>query len=234
MKRTGSPIDWAMSRRSLTLALSILALCMGLGCSSQLDTPAREPAPVMSWRGAAWLERPERASEDRPDIVLKAMQLENGNTVAEIGAGTGFFARRLAAAVAPDGVVWANDIQPEMLELMKEYLERDGITNVRQILGDENDPKLPAETFDWILLVDVYHEFQEPEPMLAAIRAALKPGGRVALVEYREEGSSAAHIKREHRMSKKQILAEWVPAGFELDRVVDDLPVQHLFIFRKR
>lgn len=223
-----------MTRRLLTIAFSILALGAGLGCSSQSDSPAREPAPVMSWRGAGWLERSERASEDRPDIVLRAMGLENGDIVAEIGAGTGFFTRRLAAAVAPDGAVWANDIQPEMLDLMTQYLDRDGITNVRQVLGDEDDPKLPASTFDWILLVDVYHEFQEPEPMLAAIRAALKADGRVALVEYREEGSSAAHIRREHRMSKKQVLAEWTPAGFELERVVDDLPSQHLFIFRKR
>jgi ubiquinone/menaquinone biosynthesis C-methylase UbiE len=218
------------------LLATITLIAPGTGCQGQThdEAAARQPANVMSWRGASWLERPERASEDRPDIVIRSMDLENGDTVAEIGAGTGFFTRRLATEVAPEGVVWANDIQPEMLELMREYLARDGISNVRQVLGEEDDPRLPADTFDWVLMVDVYHEFQQPVPMLEKIHAALKPDGRVALVEYRAEDESAAHIMPSHRMSKKQVLAEWVPAGFVLVKTVDELPSQHLFIFRKR
>ncbi len=225
-----------MTHRRLLLALALTVIPVP-ACNAQPGSPnpeSRTPASVMSFRGASWLERAERASEDRPEIVLAAMSLENGDVVAEVGAGTGFFTRRLAAAVAPDGRVVANDIQPEMLELMKEYLERGGITNVEQILGNEDDPLLPDNTFDWILLVDVYHEFQQPEPMLAGIREALKPDGRVALVEYRAEGSTAAHVSRRHRMSKDQVLSEWQPAGFEIVEVIDDLPSQHLFIFKLR
>lgn len=225
-----------MNRTLATILLATITLIApGTGCQGQTPDEAatRQPANVMSWRGASWLERPERASEDRPDIVIDAMNLSNGNVVAEIGAGTGFFTRRLAVAVAPDGVVWANDIQPEMLELMREYLERDGISNVTQVLGEEDDPKLPADKFDWILMVDVYHEFQQPAPMLEKIRSALKPDGRVALVEYRAEGESAAHIMPSHRMSKEQVLSEWRPAGFVLEKIVDQLPSQHLFIFTK-
>lgn len=188
----------------------------------------------MPWERASHLERAGREAQDHPDVVIETMKLKNGDVVAEIGAGTGYYTRRVARAIAPEGTVWANDIQPEMLEIMAEYLERDGIKNVRQVLGDEDDPKLPAGTFDWILLVDVYHEIQQPEPMLAKIRDALKPDGRVALVEYRAEGTSAASVSRSHRMSKEEIRAEWEPAGFEVVDVVDELPRQHMFVFKRR
>jgi SAM-dependent methyltransferase len=195
---------------------------------------ARRPAQVMSFHGADWLERPGRATEERPDLVLQAMALHPGETVAEIGCGTGFYSRRLARAVAPGGRVYAEDIQPEMLDLLKERTARDGIGNVVPVLGAETDPGLPAGRMDWILLADVYHEFQRPRPMLAAIRASLAPGGRVALVEFRQEGETAAKIHPEHRMTVEQVLAEWPPAGFELVERREDLPMQHLFIFRAR
>jgi len=223
-----------MSRKIVWIAVLLAALIFTVTCGGQAATvQEREPANVISPSGARWLERPSRAAEDRPEIVIESMQLKNGDIVAEVGAGTGFFTRRLAGAVGPDGIVWANDIQPEMLEIMKGYLERDGITNVRQVLGDEDDPKLPADTFDWILLVDVYHEFQQPAPMLEGIRRALAPEGRVALVEYRAEGNSAARISPNHKMTKEQVLAEWVPAGFALEKIVEELPSQHMFIFKK-
>jgi len=225
-----------MRRNLLRVTSFLVALILStVTCGGQATAVQdREPAAVISPGGARWLERPGRAAEDRPEIVIQSMQLENGDVVAEVGAGTGFFTRRLAVAVAPDGVVWANDIQPEMLELMRDYLERDGITNVRQVLGDEDDPKLPPDTFDWILLVDVYHEFQKPVPMLEGIRRALAPDGREALVEYRAEGNSAARIGPKHKMTREQVLAEWIPAGFVLEKVVEALPAQHMFIFRKR
>ncbi len=185
----------------------------------------------MSFHGADWLERPGRAEQERPEITLRAMALHPGETVAEIGCGTGFYARRLAGLVAP-GIVYAEDIQPEMIDLLKRYAARDGIGNIVPVLGTETDPRLPPGRMDWILLVDVYHEFQKPRPMLAKIRLSLTPGGRVALVEYRKEGESAAHIHPEHRMSVEQVLAEWLPAGFELVERREELPTQHLFIFR--
>jgi ubiquinone/menaquinone biosynthesis C-methylase UbiE len=146
----------------------------------------------MSSHGADWLERPEREAEERPQLVLDAMQLREGDVVAEIGAGTGYFARRIARAVGPRGIVYANDIQPEMLDLMRTYAAREQLTNIRPVLGTETDPKLPANTLDWILLADVYHEFQQPRPMLARMREALKPTGRVMLVEYRGDGTTAS------------------------------------------
>lgn len=191
----------------------------------------RTPANIVPPSSADWLERSTREEEERPEIVLAAMDLRNGNVVADVGAGSGFYSRRLARAVAPKGVVYANDIQSEMLDTLRAKAAGENITNIIPILGTETDPKLPKATFDWVLLVDVYHELQQPKPMLAAIRASLKPDGRVALVEYRE---TTTHIRPEHRMSKEQVLGEWVPAGFRLEKIVETMPMQRLYIFAAR
>ena len=194
-------------------------------------TAKREPANVMGYQKADWLEREGRAELEKPEMVIQAMEIREGMTVAEIGAGTGFFSRRLAKAVGPSGKVYAEDIQPEMLDLLKQNIAKEGITNIIPVLGTETDPKLPAKGIDRILLVDVYHELQKPEPMLAAIRDSLAPGGTVTLVEYRLEGETAAHINIKHRMSVDQVLAEWTGAGFLLLNQIETLPSQHLFIF---
>src|SRR5947209_380581 len=207
-------------RSRAALALALLSL-LALGCGrvavvvepGSAAAPARRPASVMRFHGADWLERPGRAEQERPEITLRALALHPGETVAEIGCGTGFYARRLARLVAPGGTVYAEDIQPQMIDLLKRYAAGEGIANIVTIVGTETDPRLPPGRMDWILLVDVYHEFQKPRAMLAAIRASLAPGGRVALVEYRKEGESAAHIHPEHRMSVEQVLAGWLPAG---------------------
>lgn len=225
--------------RRLSWAVPILFV---LACSpspgaqpkASQEPPPRKPAEVMSWEGADWLEREHREELEKPEVVLRAMGLKDGDLVADLGAGTGFFTRRMARAVAPAGKVYATDIQPQMLERLKASAAQEGIANIVTVLGTETDPKLPRGTFDWILLVDVYHEFQRPEPMLAKIREALRPGGRVALVEYRAEGDTAAHIHKDHKMSVEQVLAEWTPAGFELVETVEELPSQHLFIFRSK
>jgi ubiquinone/menaquinone biosynthesis C-methylase UbiE len=171
---------------------------------------------------------------EKPEIVIDAMNLKDGDQVADIGAGTGFFSRRLAQAVAPSGKVYAEEIQPQMLRLLEQHSAEEGIKNIVSVLGTDTDPRLPRGHFDWVLLVDVYHEFQDPQAMLAKIRACLKPGGRVALVEYRLEGDTAKHISIEHRMSVEQVLKEWNPAGFELMETVETLPTQHLFLFTTR
>lgn len=196
--------------------------------------PKRQPANVMSFERAAWLEREGRDQAEKPEVVLAAMELREGLTVAEIGAGTGFFTRRLARAVGPSGKVYAEDIQPEMLDLLKQYAAREGIANVIPVLGTETDPRLPGHGIDRILLVDVYHEFQKPEAMLARIRDSLAPGGTVTLVEYRLEGATAFHINVRHRMSVEQVLSEWNAAGFELANQIETLPAQHIFIFSTR
>ena len=199
-----------------------------------LAAPARTPAPVMSAHGADWLERPEREREEKPQLVIEAMHLKRGDVVGEVGAGSGYMARRAAKAVGPKGVVYANDIQPEFMEMLRSSARRERLTNIVPILGTETDPMLPKGALDWILLVDVYHEFQQPAPMLARMREALKPTGRIMLVEYRLDGDTALHIRPEHRMTKEQVLREWEPAGYKLEQIVETLPSQRMFIFSKK
>lgn len=226
--------------RRTTWAVTLVLLGAACGASplpdDNQDVPAaeRKPSNVMGFEGAAWLEREGRDQLERPDLVLQAMELKEGMTVAEIGAGTGYFSRRIAKAVGPKGKVYAVDIQPEMLELLKKYAAQEGVANIVPVLGTETDPKLPRKGIDRILLVDVYHEFQKPEPMLARIRESLAPGGTVTLIEYRLEGETASHINLAHRMSVEQVLSEWNPAGFELANQLETLPSQHLFIFSTR
>jgi imidazolonepropionase-like amidohydrolase/precorrin-6B methylase 2 len=215
-----------------------------------VSSKRRTPAEPMSYRGALWLEREEREDEERPDLVLGAMALEPGHVVADIGAGrlrpasaslaearraeagSGFYTRRLAKLVAPGGKVYAVDVQPEMLQLLEELAREAGVTGIETVVGAPDDPRLPRASVDWVLLADVYHEVAEPEAMLARIRQSLAPGGKVALVEYRVEDGSGDHIKADHAMSVRQVLAEWRPAGFELVALHELLPTQHLFVFR--
>ena len=194
----------------------------------------RQVAHVMSFRGASWLERDGRDGEEQTATLLDKMGLENGQNVADIGAGSGYHSRKMARRIAPDGTVFAVDIQPEMLRILGQLAEREGVTNIVEVQGREDDPFLPEGEIDWVLLVDVYHEIQQPEPMLAGILESLGPGGRVALVEYRLEGETARHIKTEHRMSPDQVRSEWEPAGFELVELWEELPSQHVFIFQAR
>jgi len=196
-----------------------------------VQAPARKPAPVMTYHGASWLEREGREEEQRPAEIFRAMQLKDGDVVADLGCGSGWFARRMARIVAPRGRVYAVDIQPEMLDILRDLVTKKEAAAIERVLGTSTDPKLPEGALDWILLVDVYHEFQQPKPMLDAIKRSLKPTGKIALVEYRLEGDSAAHIRPEHRMSIEQVMGEWLPAGFRLVRRIDSLPTQYLFIF---
>ncbi len=220
-------------RRIASLPALLLLLAAGLASAPLRAGDERRPAPVISIRGAEWLERAGRDEEQRPDEVVRTMGLKNGDVVADLGAGTGYFTRRLAKAVGTAGLVYAVDIQPEMLEILKSHVEKSGIRNVRSVLGTNDDPKLPPGSLDWILLVDVYHELQQPKATLVKMREALKPTGKVALVEYRLEGTTALHIREEHRMSTKQVLEEWEPAGFRLVKFYEFLPVQHFFVFEK-
>ena len=201
--------------------------------SPLLAQEPRRPANVMSANGADWLERPGRDEEQKPDEIIRKMALKNGDVVADLGAGTGYFTRRLAKAVAPSGRVYAVDIQPEMLSRLKENMEKAGAKNFVPVLATADDPGLAPNSLDWILLVDVYHELQQPKASLARMREALKPAGKVALVEYRLEGLTALHVREEHRMSTKQVLSEWQPAGFRLVELYEFLPTQHFFVFEK-
>lgn len=213
-------------------SMALLLLGIAFAIRAEEEPLKRIPAPFMTYHGAPWLERHEREEEEHPDEVINAMGLKPGDVVADIGCGTGYFARRMAKRVLPGGKVYGVDIQPEMIELLKKAAEKDGAGNVIPVLSAEDDPKLPQGEVDWMILVDVYHEFSEPERMLAKMRAALAPGGRVALVEYRVEDGTGDHIKPDHRMSARQVMIEWEAAGFELVDLHEFLPHQHLFIFR--
>jgi SAM-dependent methyltransferase len=231
-----SPYESRTRTRSVSMFICIGLLFVGLNSASAqvlpVEFPARVAAPFMSYQGAGWLERPERVAEEMPDAMVAMMGLEDGDVVADIGAGSGFFTRRMAGLVAPTGTVYAVDIQPEMLKILQGYVEEEGVTSVVPVLSEFDDPKLPEGEIDWILLVDVYHEFGNHEAMLAKMRQALKPDGRVALLEYRVEDGTGDHIRGDHRMSVRQVLSEWGPAGFNLVELHEFLPSQHLFIFR--
>jgi SAM-dependent methyltransferase len=192
----------------------------------------RKYAGVMGAAGADWLVRPERETEEQPDLALKLIGVPKGATVGDIGAGAGYLTWRLAALVGPAGKVYANDIQPEMLDLLRKNMRQRKITNVEPVLGAFDDPKLPPNSLDLVILVDVYHEFSEPQKMLRHIRESLKPDGRLVLLEYRAE-DPAVPIRPEHKMTVAQVNMELEPEGFHPDRLLEDLPRQHILIFKK-
>jgi SAM-dependent methyltransferase len=193
----------------------------------------RRFAPVMGYQGAAWLERPERLDEEEPDRAISILKIPKGASVADIGAGSGFMTMRLSQRVGPTGRVFANDIQPQMLEILRRRLADKKVTNVTLVQGAVDDPRLPPSSVDLELLVDVYHEFSHPQAMLNGLRDALKPGGRLVLLEYRKE-DPAIPIKYEHKMSVAEAKVEVEHEGFTLSEVDEALPRQHILIFTKR
>ena len=225
-----------------TWRTAVVVACIGYIAAGWLATPSqaqdgraerhRVPAEFMSYLGADWLERPERVDEEQPERVLDTMGLRPGDIVADVGCGSGYYARRLARRVQPGGTVYCQDIQPEMLDIMRQRAADDGVAGIEAVLGTPTDPKLPGGAVDWVIIADVYHEMSDPEPMLAGIRRALSPRGRVALLEYRLEDGTGDQIKADHTMSVRQVLLEWQAAGFELVALHDFLPSQHLFFFR--
>ncbi len=191
----------------------------------------RRYAQVMGVGGADWLVRPERELEEEPGKVLDEMNLRPGMVVADVGTGAGYFAERMARKVGKEGKVFATDIQPGMLELLRQRLTQLKIRNVEPVLGAFDDPRLPPASCDYILLVDVYHEFSQPQKMLARMKEALKPGGRLVLVEYRKE-DPAVPIRFEHKMSVEEVRAELEAEGYQLERISRVLPRQHIFFFK--
>jgi ubiquinone/menaquinone biosynthesis C-methylase UbiE len=187
----------------------------------------------MDVQGAAWLDRPERELEEEPDRALDVIALERGAVAADVGAGSGYFTIRMSRRVGPRGIVYAVDVQPGMLDLLRRRVDAEGMTNVVPVLGAVDDPRLPGAALDLILMVDVYHEFSEPQRMLRRMRDALKPGGRLVLLEYRKEDPRVP-IRFEHKMSVAEAKMEVESEGFNLARVDSALPRQHILVFTKR
>ena len=193
----------------------------------------REIAHVMGHQGADWLERPSREAEEQTSKMIRLLKIQPGQTVGDIGAGTGYLTRRLAREVGSRGKVYAVDIQPEMLEILDQKLRGESITNVVPILGTLTDPKLPPASLDMILMVDVYHEFSHPFEMTTAMVRALKPGGRLIFVEFRKE-EAWIPIKTVHKMSEAQVRKEMSYHPLEWTETLKELPIQHVIVFKRR
>lgn len=199
---------------------------------SEHPISGRHIAPVMGVGGADWLDRGERESEENPEGALDAIGIKPGMVIADVGAGTGYMTLRMARRVGPSGKIYAEDVQPEMLHRLRANAAAAKLANIQTVLGSEADPKLPPNALDLILLVDVYHELSQPQKMLRKMREALKGDGRLVLLEYRKEDPSIP-IRPEHKMSVQEVKLELEAEGFHLDRVLENLPRQHILILTK-
>jgi FkbM family methyltransferase len=191
----------------------------------------REIAQIMGHLGAGWLERPSREAEEQPAKLLAALNLQPTDVVADIGAGTGYFSFRMARLL-PQGRVLAVDVQPEMIDILEFLGKEYDVPNVQPILGNVKDPHLDPNSIDLALMVDAYHEFEYPQEMMQAIARALKPTGRIVLVEYRGE-NPLVRIKPLHKMTQRQVRKEMDAVGLHWVKTDETLPQQHIFIFGK-
>jgi ubiquinone/menaquinone biosynthesis C-methylase UbiE len=193
----------------------------------------REIAQVMGHQAAGWLDRPEREKEEQPTKLVEALKFKEGEVIADVGAGTGYLSFMMSEKVGTKGKIYAVEIQKEMLDIIRERMEKKKITNVVPVLGTVTDPKLPEKGVDTIIMVDVYHEFDHPYEMTEAMVKALKPGGRLVFVEYRLEDPEV-NIKLVHKMMQKQVLKEMSLWPLKHVKTIDVLPLQHIIIFEKK
>lgn len=227
-----------LSAASATRLAILIVLSLGSGSPQRAADQNVDPvtgrviAPTMGVEGADWLDRPEREREEQPQKVIAALHLTPGVNVGEVGAGTGFYALRIAKRIQPGGTYYANDLQPAMLTRLESKVAAQKVTNIKTIVGTQTDPRLPRGTLDYVLMVDVYHELSQPQIILRNIAAALKPGGKLVLIEFRKEDSNVP-IRPEHEMTVKDVEAELSAEGYVLDHLVETLPWQHMFFFRR-
>ncbi len=218
--------------RPLAAVAAALALSVVLHAQQRHPVSGRVIAPVMGVGGAEWLERPERESEEAPTKAIQALQIQPGQVVADIGAGSGYYTVRLAREVGPTGKVYGTDIQPGMIDLLLRNVAKAKLDNVVPVLGTPDDPKLPPGSIDLALMVDVYHELAAPQAFIRKLRASLKPGGRLVLLEFRKEDPRVP-IRPEHKMSVAEVRQELEPEGFTLSAVLDVLPWQHILVLTR-
>lgn len=191
----------------------------------------REIAHVMGYQGAAWLEREAREKEERTDILVKSLNLQSGLTIADVGAGTGYLSRRMADAIGVKGTVYAVDVQPEMIGKLKNLSKNH--PTIKPILSTVNNVKLPTNSVDLAIMVDVYHELEYPREVVQSILTALKPNGRLVLVEYRAEDDSVP-IKQTHKMTEAQVIKELTALPLQWQKTINSLPWQHVIVFIKK
>ncbi len=225
------------------LLTGVLVCVAGLadeaGPVAALEPPAvkefmgRQIAQTMHSAGASWLMRREREREEAGALMRQKLELKPGMVICDMGCGNGYHTFPIAKAVAPHGKVYGVEIQEPYLKMLDEGAKKNGVTNFIPVLGLTYDPKLPEGSMDIILLVDVYHEFDRPAEMLAAMRKALKPDGVLVFVEFRGEDDRVP-IKPEHKMSKAQLTKELTGNGFKLVKQFDELPWQHMMWFGKQ
>jgi predicted methyltransferase len=215
--------------------LGAASLYVGLRVGSQRQ-PVVHPLTGRPIAGiatdASWMERASREQEEAPTLMLSLVGIRPGMVVADVGAGSGYMTVRIAGLVGPTGKVYATDIQPALLQRVEEKARAAGASNVEVVLGSDTDARLPENAIDLALLVDVYHEFRHPQEMLRSIRRALRPGGRLVLVEYRKEDLTLP-IAPTHRMSIADARTEIEAEGFMFERASENLPRQHVIVFRK-
>ena len=225
-----------MTRRTCFLSFLLAALSAFLNAEQLAASTykGRQLAGVMSPEGIAWLERDTREQEERLSLLIQALDLKAGQQVADLGAGSGTITRLMAPKVLPGGQIWAIEIQDAMMESLETLKRNERLAHLHIVKGTPSDPRLPPQSIDLILMVDVYHEFQDPESMLRAMSRALKPGGRIALVEYRAEDPKVP-IDPSHKMSLKQIRHEFQrpDLGLKVKRIDSRLPRQHLVFIER-
>ena len=240
-----------MKFRNVILCFSLLLFSLGMLDSAKAQDSSRQQetkkqeipegrdfykgrriAQTMHYTGAEWLIRDSREREERCSLLLTNLGIKKGMAICDMGCGNGYHSLRMAKLTGEKGVVYGVDIQSQMLVYLRERAEEQGVENVIPILGSFHNPRLPANTFDLILMVDVYHEFSHPEYMLKAMRKSLKKNGVIALVEYRTEDPEVP-IKRLHKMSKSQIMKEYPANGLKLVKEFNALPWQHLMFFAR-
>lgn len=216
----------------MTLVSVLLTLAPVVFAQARHPVSGRMIAPVMGAAGAGWLVRPERIAEENPDLAIELLQFQPGMQVADIGAGVGYYSLKIAKLVRPEGTVFATDVQPEMLRLLRKRLEKEKVTNVKPVLGSETESGLEPGSVDLALMVDVYHEFARPQAMLRSLAKALKENGRLVLLEFRKEDPKIP-IREEHKMSVATVRQELEAEGYRFEKLIPDLPWQHILIFRR-